>query len=72
MEHLHLSTHAKPASLNVVCLTMIRNEVDIIGPFLQAADTLFDRLIIVDMQSTDGTREVIDNIETGAMQDRDL
>ena len=63
MEHLHGSTHTEPVSLNLACLTMIRNEVDIIGPFLQSADTLFDRLVIVDMQSTDGTRKVIDTVE---------
>jgi hypothetical protein len=59
MTHLPASNHANQARLSVVCLSMIRNEVDIIGAFLEAADHLFDSLTIVDMQSTDGTREVI-------------
>jgi predicted O-methyltransferase YrrM len=43
-------------------LTMIRNEADLIQPFLAQASELFDKLVIADVQSTDGTREILDEI----------
>ena len=39
---------------------MIRNEADIIIPFLNQIFTFFDEIFLVDVQSTDGTREIID------------
>jgi hypothetical protein len=38
---------------------MIRNDLDIAIPFLAQAEELFDQLLIVDVQSTDGTKEAI-------------
>ncbi|EAY57009.1 MAG: conserved protein of unknown function [Leptospirillum rubarum] len=39
---------------------MIRNEADIIETFLDQIFALFDESFLVDVQSTDGTREIID------------
>ena len=50
----------KPDPL-VYCIAMVRNEADIILSFLHQAASLFDKTILVDIQSTDGTREIIDN-----------
>lgn len=38
---------------------MVRNEADIIVPFIRQLSCLFDDVIIVDINSTDGTREII-------------
>ena len=45
----------------VYCIAMVRNEGDIILSFLHQAASLFDKTILVDIQSTDGTREIIDH-----------
>jgi hypothetical protein len=39
---------------------MIRNEADIIVPFLNQASELFDKMLVVDVRSTDGTREILE------------
>jgi glycosyltransferase involved in cell wall biosynthesis len=44
----------------VYALTMLRNDADVIAPFLAQASELFDKILIADVQSTDGTREAID------------
>ena len=51
----------KPDPL-VYCIAMVRNEADIILSFLHQAASLFDKTILVDIQSTDGTMEIIDNV----------
>jgi hypothetical protein len=53
------SVKAKPDPL-VYCIAMVRNEADIILSFLHQAAALFDRTFLVDIQSTDGTKEIID------------
>src|ERR1043166_1142786 len=45
--------------LRVYAISMLRNEADLILPFLNQAAELFDHLMIADIQSTDGTNEVI-------------
>ncbi len=41
------------------CVSMVRNEADIIRIFLAQALSLFDKTFIVDIQSTDVTKELI-------------
>jgi Methyltransferase domain/Glycosyl transferase family 2 len=43
----------------VYAISMIRNDADIIRPFLAHLDELFDKILLVDVQSTDGTLESI-------------
>lgn len=40
-------------------ISMVRNEADIIEAFLDHALLIFDKLMIVDVQSTDGTSEIL-------------
>ena len=49
----------KTGGYRIYAVTMIRNDVDIVLPFLAQAEELFDSLLIVDVQSTDGTTEAI-------------
>ena len=49
----------KPSGYRIYAVTMIRNDADIVLPFLAQAEELFDNLLIVDVQSTDGTTEAI-------------
>jgi hypothetical protein len=44
----------------VYCIAMIRNEADIIATFLNQTLVLFDKTFIVDIQSSDGTKEIVD------------
>ncbi len=46
--------------MNIQAVMMVRNEIDIISASLTEKLGLFDRLLVADMQSTDGTREVVD------------
>lgn len=46
--------------MKLSCISMIRNEADIIGSFLNQIFYFFDESFLVDVQSTDGTREIID------------
>ena len=50
---------ANDQNLKIHAITMIRNEADIILPFLNQAAALFDKFVIVDVQSTDGTLETM-------------
>ncbi len=43
----------------IYAISMVRNDADIISSFLAQAEELFDDLFLVDVQSTDGTREII-------------
>jgi len=45
--------------LNIQGVIMLRNEADILAPALNHAAHLFDKLTIVDAQSTDGTLEIL-------------
>ena len=72
-------SNSNDSKLKIYAISMIRNEGDIILPVLNHAANLFDRYIIVDVQSTDGTLETIGsfsqvwpNIElyTCSMQER--
>jgi glycosyltransferase involved in cell wall biosynthesis len=49
----------KPSGYRIYAATMIRNDADLVLPFLAQAEELFDSLLIVDVQSTDGTTEAI-------------
>ncbi len=40
-------------------ITQVRNEMDIIKPFINHIDALFDRVYLIDHQSVDGTRELL-------------
>jgi hypothetical protein len=44
----------------VYCRAMVRNEADIIRSFLAHGEALFDKTVLVDVQSTDGTAEIIE------------
>lgn len=46
--------------MKIFAVAMVRNEIDIINGFLSYHNRLLDGLIIADMQSSDGTTEVID------------
>jgi hypothetical protein len=50
----------------IYCLAMIRNDADIIQYFLQQATALFDKTLLVDVQSTDGTKEIIEEAESNS------
>lgn len=43
------------SSMCLAAVSMIRNECDIIVPFLRHCSELFDKLLVVDVKSTDGT-----------------
>lgn len=45
--------------LGSVCIAMVRNEQDIIEPFLRHNAKFFDLMFILDNRSTDATREII-------------
>lgn len=51
----------RSANLELCAVAMIRNEVDIIQPFLNHCAELFDRIYIVDVKSSDGTKEIIES-----------
>ncbi|HEY1783622.1 MAG TPA: glycosyltransferase family 2 protein [Roseiarcus sp.] len=44
----------------IYCIAMVRNEADIILSFLHQAASVFDKTFVVDIQSSDGTKEIID------------
>jgi glycosyltransferase involved in cell wall biosynthesis len=52
-------TSERTSDLKIYAISMIRNEADVIAPFLAHSINLFDKLMIVDIQSTDGTLEAI-------------
>ncbi|MFY0613469.1 MAG: class I SAM-dependent methyltransferase [Hyphomicrobiaceae bacterium] len=56
--------------MNIVISTMVRNEIDIIADFIGCGLDLADTLLVADMQSSDGTREVVDAYaaSTGAIE----
>jgi hypothetical protein len=45
--------------MNIQAVCMIRNEIDIIASFLKFHLGLFDRILVLDMQSSDGTLEIV-------------
>ena len=45
--------------LGAVCISMVRNEQDIIEPFLRHNARFFDLMVILDHGSTDRTRQII-------------
>ena len=47
-------------------ISMIRNEADILSAFMTQATNLFDRIYLVDHQSTDGTRAILDQFAAGS------
>jgi len=53
-------TERKP--LKIYGLSMVRNEADIIGLFVAQAVGLFDKFLLVDVSSTDGTWEFLQNV----------
>lgn len=46
--------------MRLTAISMIRNEADIIHAFLNHAIKIFDEILIVDICSTDGTREILE------------
>jgi hypothetical protein len=44
---------------NMTVIMMVRNEADILARVLAHASTLFDRAIIIDHRSTDGSGEIL-------------
>lgn len=59
MTGLMSSVTSNRSDLKIYAISMIRNEGDIILATLNHAAELFDRYLIVDVQSTDGTAETI-------------
>ena len=57
---------AKNSEPILSCISMVRNEADIIRIFLAQALSLFDKTFIVDIQSTDGTKEIIESVVADA------
>ena len=45
--------------MRIACISMVKNEIDIIAAFLHACDLMFDQHMILDDMSTDGTYEYI-------------
>lgn len=45
--------------MRIICLSMVKNEQDIIEPFLRAHSPFFDAILIIDNASSDKTREII-------------
>ncbi len=50
-----------PPKLKVFGFSMVRNEADIISSFMRQAVELFDNFVFVDVLSTDGTAEFLDD-----------
>lgn len=50
---------ANNVGFKIYLISMIRNEADIIKPFLRQATNLFDKVMLVDVQSTDSTESII-------------
>ena len=48
----------------LVVIMMVRNEADILPGQLAHASTLFDRAIVIDHHSTDGSREILEGART--------
>ena len=54
----------KDEAYEIHLISMVRNEADIFPAFLVRATALFDKLYIVDHQSTDGTRSMLERLAT--------
>jgi hypothetical protein len=55
----------KDQACEIHLITMVRNEADILPTFLARATALFDKILVVDHQSTDGTRFMLDEAAKG-------
>jgi glycosyltransferase involved in cell wall biosynthesis len=53
---------AKASKLRLSAISMVRNEADIVHAFMRQMSELFDQVMIVDVQSTDGTVEALAEI----------
>ena len=53
----------KPARKNIVAISMVKNEMDIIESFVRHTLNFADRLFIVDHKSTDRTREILESLQ---------
>lgn len=49
-----------PTAMRIALVTMVRNEADILPGFLAHAGALFDRILVVDHNSADGSSEILD------------
>lgn len=49
----------RQTALKIFAITMSRNDADIAPCFMAQAEELFDKLFVIDVQSTDGTKEII-------------
>ncbi|MBU2739701.1 glycosyltransferase family 2 protein [Acidithiobacillus concretivorus] len=47
----------------IILLTMVKNEADIIESFIRHNHIFFDKLIIIDNGSTDGTRDILESLK---------
>ena len=54
----------KDEAFELHAIAMIRNEADLLSTFLARATALFDKIFIVDHQSTDGTRTMLEQRAT--------
>jgi hypothetical protein len=54
----------KDDACQIYLVSMVRNEADLFPAFLDRATALFDKLFIVDHQSTDGTRSMLERFAT--------
>lgn len=48
---------------NIVAVSMVKNEMDIIESFVRHTLTFADRMIIADHQSTDRTRDILEQLQ---------
>lgn len=55
----------------VVGITMVRDEVDIIGETIKHMLGQVDAVVVADNMSTDGTREILDELPVGVVDDND-
>lgn len=58
----------EPEGLRLFAVAMIRNEGDIILPFLRHSAELFDKILVADVQSTDGTEAVLRSFSDPRLQ----
>lgn len=48
--------------MRIVAISLVKNEVDIVEPFVRHAVARVDRLIVLDNGSTDGTRQILQHL----------
>ena len=56
-----MNNAVKEVNLNLYAISMVRNEADIIHFFMNQMSALFDKVMIIDVRSTDGTSEALES-----------